>query len=75
MNVTLTQAQIRELADSIVDGLMKEQRKQTLTTAEAAARLGIKPDTLRRKVRKGDVNCHKVGQRLMFYYDDIEGLI
>lgn len=35
--------------------------KNTLTTEEKAAQLGIKPETLRRKARNGEIPCIKSG--------------
>ena len=35
--------------------------KNTLTTEEKAAQLGIKPETLRRKARNGEIPCTKSG--------------
>lgn len=66
MQVELTERQLSRLADGIADRLIRHQESRLLTTEEKAARMGIKPDTLRRKARKGEIPCMKEGGRLMF---------
>ena len=43
-----------------------EGEKPLLTTKQKAAQLGIKPDTLRRKVRGGEMTCVRVGNQMRF---------
>lgn len=66
MRVELTERQLEQLAEGIADRLIRHQESRLLTTEEKAARMGIKPDTLRRKARKGEISCVKEGGRLMF---------
>ena len=52
----------------------REPRIQLLTTNEAASRLGLKPATIRRWVRKGSLPAVRLGSRtLRFDLDAIVG--
>jgi excisionase family DNA binding protein len=46
-----------------------------LSTARAAARLGITPRTLYRFVDRGDVEAHRIGRVLRFRLDELDQFI
>lgn len=56
----MTQDEVRQIIAEELDKRLPLMKK-FLTTEEKAHQLGIKPETLRRKARKGEIPCEKSG--------------
>ena len=56
----MTQEEIRQIIAEELDKRLPNLKK-FLTTEEKAHQLGIKPETLRQKARRGEIPCEKFG--------------
>lgn len=60
-----------------VSHLAEQHNRHALTGREAAAMLGVKPDTVATLARRGDLNSYFVGDGRLrrFHADDVEAFI
>jgi excisionase family DNA binding protein len=65
------QRQINKLATT-VESMGKPMSVELLTVADAAAALGIKPATLRRKISAKNINAHKTGRMIWITTEEID---
>jgi len=77
--VTLTTEQLADLVRSAVRAELAEQRPQPLAAVlnsdEAAQFLKMPIDTLRKRVRKGEIPSFKIGALLRFRVSELEAFV
>jgi len=54
---------------------MKLADQEFFTVNELAELLRVKPLTIYRMVKRGDIQCHRIGRALRFRRDDVEGFL
>lgn len=77
--VTLTTEQLADLIRAAVRAELAEQRPKplasVLTSEEAANFLKLPIDTLRKRVRKGEIPSFKIGALLRFRVSELEAFV
>jgi len=61
-------AQIKQLTELVI---AQAPVPKMLTTEEAAKRLDCSTETIRRKVRRGELKCVRIGNKMRFGPDDL----
>ena len=54
---------------------MSLENKDALTAPEVASILQIAQNTVYELVKRGELNCYKIGRKMRFTYDDVQAYI